>query len=620
MHQPSVCTMSISPDHAIAGRRGTWRVTFTLGPEGLRVGGAIRLRPPEMGMVRWEVGKVTAAASRPGASCDLQLLDCHPISHHWRHPPMIQIDLLGEELCEGDTITVTIGERGGYSRGFLRRARAQEHAQSDARWDAWIDTEGNKSLQPERAHNDPWLPIESVIMAVGPAAPSRLSLVARQPAPDQDHADLLIVARDGFGNCCEEHVGEALLSDGDSAWALEMESGTVRTRAPVTSGAVVRIHAVDPTHEITGTANPLCTGFASERTVYFGDLHVMTGEGVIASALGDTEYGFRWGRDVAGLDFCTITNKPDKWDHDTALDDAFYTPGEFVTIPGCELGFTIGHKNVYFPTSDAAPPDAASVESLFASVEGREALVIPHHTSVFSESSRRTFWTEHDFDTHDPRFERLIEMCQDRGSMEVEQTGGNVYFGGTGSSVWCALQRGMKVGFVAGTDNHRGQPSEPSPMGGLDLDEVTVGGLTAVLADSLTREGVWDALYNRRCYATQGQRTLLSFELAGRPMGSIIKGEEAAGLADGRELRLRVVGHRRITGIEIVCGDGHVEDLVHTGMASLSDGIIEAQWEDTRPLGSIEPRGDAVFYYLRVTEIDGRMAWSSPIWVTVPGC
>ncbi len=86
--------MRIEPaEPVVAGARGTWKVIYTVGRAGINVGGALRIRPPQKGMVRWEVGKVTAAASRPGAACEVQLFDCHPISYHWRHAPIIQVDL-----------------------------------------------------------------------------------------------------------------------------------------------------------------------------------------------------------------------------------------------------------------------------------------------------------------------------------------------------------------------------------------------------------------------------------------------------------------------------------------------------------------------------------------------
>lgn len=362
--------------------------------------------------------------------------------------------------------------------------------------------------------------------------------------------------------------------------------------------------------------------FPAIGAIYFGDLHVMSGEGIITSALRDSRQAYMWGRDVAGLDFCVVTNNVRTWEEDLAIDDEFYEPGKFVTFPACEIGFSIGHKNVYFPDTEAArpAPDPSSVEALFVSLKGRTALVNPHHTNVHSESSRRTFWTEHDFSTHDPRFERLIEMSQDRGSFEHETVGGNIYFGGLGSSVWSALQHGMKVGFVGGTDTHRGLPGEwRSPLAGLNIDEgLSVGGLTAVIAPDLTREAIWDALWNRRCYATQGQHTLLNFALDDYPLGSIISAKECENsIFKRRCFRYRAQGHQPVVKVELVRSDGEVFDL--TGGQSPGRKTITATFEDDTPLTQMKLAGDAAFYYLRVTEADGRMAWSSPIWLRVSG-
>jgi hypothetical protein len=320
---------------------------------------------------------------------------------------------------------------------------------------------------------------------------------------------------------------------------------------------------------------------------------------------------------VAGLDFCAVTNGVRRWEEDGAIIEAHNEPGEFATMRAVEIGFATGHKNAYFADVEGAPPATGSPEALFASLQGRQAMAIPHHTSVHSESSYRTYWTEHDFGTHDPTFERLIEITQDRGSMEREEVAGNVYFPGRGSSVWSALQRGMKVGFVGGTDNHRGQPGEPgSPLSGLDPDEVVVGGLTAVLADELTREAIWEALYARRCYATQGQRTLLDFALGEWPMGSVIPAEQAEALSAERALRCRFQGHRPIVAAEVVRSDG-ATFTVWAGDGEPGVALTDETIADSQPLRDVGRAGDAVFYYLRVTEADGRMAWSSPIWLAL---
>jgi len=69
------------------------------------------------------------------------------------------------------------------------------------------------------------------------------------------------------------------------------------------------------------------------------------------------------------------------------------------------------------------------------------------------------------------------------------------------NSVREALNQGYKLGFVGGSDNHDGQ-------GGKNA-------LTAIQSDSLTRESLWQGLYQRRTYATNAHKTLLQIEKSG---------------------------------------------------------------------------------------------------------
>jgi len=200
----------------------------------------------------------------------------------------------------------------------------------------------------------------------------------------------------------------------------------------------------------------------------------------------------------------------------------------------------------------------------------------------------------------------------------VDAVGGNVYLGGLGSSIQDALALGYRVGFVGGTDNHRAQPGSPrSALGGLDPDELpATGGITAVFAPELTREALWDALYQRRCYATTAQRILLDVRLDDYMMGSDLPADKAAPYADARTLRIRALGRREIDRIEVVRNNVTVESF------EIGADQAELQYTDGTPLAHIEPASKdaagAVFYYVRLIQRDRNMAWSSPIWLAVP--
>ena len=271
--------------------------------------------------------------------------------------------------------------------------------------------------------------------------------------------------------------------------------------------------------------------------------------------------------------------------------------------------FKTGHKNVYFPVPDPPLLKAGSAEELWEVIGDRECMVISHHPNCHSESVPRTGWGTYDFDSINPRYERLIEICQNRGSFEVDEIGGAVYLGGHGSSVQDALARGLRLGFVGGTDTHVGLAGEHrSALGGLDPEEVVMGGFTAILAEELTRESLWEALQARRCYATLASHILLSVKLNGHWMGAELT---EAQVGPERTLDIKVAGARELTAVEIVRNNETVERFDCDGV------LFEETWTDAEPLAQIPRLGDpkTVFYYVRVTQCDRRLAWSSPIWV-----
>src|SRR6185503_20608 len=95
-----------------------------------------------------------------------------------------------------------------------------------------------------------------------------------------------------------------------------------------------------------------------------------------------------------------------------------------------------------------------------------------------------------------------------------------------------ALRRGRHVGAMAASDTHHLTPGE--------------GGITAVLAERLDRESIFDAIRNRRNYATTGPRIVLEFTAAGAPMGSRITHSGPL------EIEVRVEGTSAVDRVEIV--------------------------------------------------------------------
>ena len=111
---------------------------------------------------------------------------------------------------------------------------------------------------------------------------------------------------------------------------------------------------------------------------------------------------------------------------------------------------------------------------------------------------------------HDPGLEPVIEIHSKHGTFEwfLEES----------------IRRGYRVGFTAGSDDHYGHPGAVYP--GPHIGHFASGnGLTALYTEELTREGIWEALKARRCYATNGARILLRFQVNGHWMGEEIESD-----------------------------------------------------------------------------------------------
>ena len=186
--------------------------------------------------------------------------------------------------------------------------------------------------------------------------------------------------------------------------------------------------------------------------------------------------------------------------------------------------------------------------------QGRDALTIPHHTKF----GNVTNW-EYRNDAH----QRLVEICSSWG---ISETGGP-------KSVQRALAMGHRLGFIGGTDSHHGLANQ----GSFFVDDGN--GLACVIAPTLTRDAIWQALYERRCYATTGDRILLDFTMNDAPMGSDL----AVDLAQygSRQFAMRVAGTYRIDRIELLRNNEVVFDTCPNG------DVWEGTWTDAEPLAAL---------------------------------
>lgn len=281
------------------------------------------------------------------------------------------------------------------------------------------------------------------------------------------------------------------------------------------------------------------------------------------------------------------SSSPAEWEELKQLVRRYYEPGAFVTFLAYEWSCPrYGDHNVYYRTDDGEQIAPDTLPELYAALADGRALIIPHHTG-YAVGRRGKDWNQ-----HHPRLERLVEIFSHHGNSELPDGGRwplrNIGMGGSvrGSSVEDALMRRYKLGFVGGSDAHAGAD--------------TPWVLTGVYASELTREALFRALWDRRCYATSGSRIALELGLEDLPMGSLVATDEPPAF------RIAVRAPSPIESIELI-RNGAVAARWPVGTPSFAEC-----WTD-----SDEPERPDSFYYARVFLSDGGAAWSSPIWVSL---
>lgn len=419
----------------------------------------------------------------------------------------------------------------------------------------------------------------------------------------------------------------------------------------------IRGQAVVDGRAFTFTSNPIDVVPAGEPGIYFGDTHLHS----VLSYDADRppSYVYWRQRHQERHDFATLSDHdmigavpfaprdgvqgrtPGEWTYMKRLSDAYNTPGEFVTLHAYEwTSYYYGHRNIYFAPdvvepplhphnlpSSRAPTDERSPGDLQASLRDSEGapeyLAIPHspawptagvhfHWGAGSSPAGGTFgdptaWPQQRllelYSTHGASEYYDNEYAVDRGRPEAPTDSALVRSlmnydirqapADSGNFARDALGAGWRFGFIGSSDMHYLS----------HLDQAYKYGLAAVVADALTRQGIWDGLSARRTYATTGVRILLRFTVDGVPMG----GEVALAGRTSVQLQGWVAGVSELERIEIIKFDGarYVSLLSDAPEGALDRGFGVTD-DGAKP-------GD--FYYARVRQRDGNYAWSSPVWL-----
>lgn len=330
---------------------------------------------------------------------------------------------------------------------------------------------------------------------------------------------------------------------------------------------------------------------------------------------------YRYMIDAAAMDFGASTDHQGGandywWWYSQKMTDMYHVPGAYTAVYGYERSATQpnGHRNVFFsdrsgrvtpfflkdgvrgfelgknPTGDQPPVGTSGLAEndtklLYEAVRAMDGVIISHT----SGTRMGTDWRD-----NDPALEPVVEIFQGARS-NYEQLGAPLVVkegtddnhmkragyvpAGMVNNAWA---KGYRLGIITSSDHGSTHYS-----------------YAMVYTDRPTRDGILDAIRRRHTYGAT-DNILLDVR-----MGQHFMGDEFRAPADGAgPISIRVRGTVDVASVEII----RDSEVIYT--QTPNEQTVTMEYADN------EAPGDGTsYYYVRVQQVDGNIAWSSPIWV-----
>ncbi|MBQ6293600.1 MAG: hypothetical protein IJK77_07015 [Lachnospiraceae bacterium] len=152
-----------------------------------------------------------------------------------------------------------------------------------------------------------------------------------------------------------------------------------------------------------------------------------------------------------------------------------------------------------------------------------------------------------------------------------------------------ALDKGWHVAPTNNQDNHKGRWGNAN-----DARDV-------ILTDDFSEQGIYEAMRQMRIYATEDKNLEIYYTVNGQPLGSTI-----SEVPEQLELNVQI-------------SDPDSSDSISKVEVIVNSGSVAYTWNDAVEIGSgnlsVTLAPDYSYYYIRVTEKDGDLAVTAPVWV-----
>lgn len=519
--------------------------------------------------------------------------------------------ILPSEVKAGDEICI-----------FLN-SRPQVHVQRRRPFSLYIDLKGSGD------YKEP----EVFTMDIRGEALDKISVITPSVVGKNERFDVVVRFEDCYGNLTS-HAPEGTLIEfsydqlrENLNWKLFVpETGFIALpNLYFNEAGIYRIRLLNSHSKKTFFSSPIkCVDSESSQGIYWGVFH---GESERYDATSQIESCLRHFRDDLAYQFYATSSvdteeetPQEAWKNITLQIAEFNEDDRFITYLGSQWfndDPTEGLRQLVFskdnkPILRKKDAKSNSLRKIYKSHNPKELIGIPSFTMASG--------MQYNFEDFNPEYEPVVEIYNAWGSSECTKEEGNLkpitannkngIEENPDGSIRKALNKGLRFGFVAGGLDDRGVFAD---FYAGDQKQYTPG-LTAVVSSTQSRDGLLQALRDRSCYATTGARIILNLEIAGLPMGCIISTKAKPGLVYNRYIKGSIIGTSPIKKVELIRNGKTIKtfeplkdhfDFEYDDMQSLEDHVLKSTVEECL----------FAYYYLRVIQEDGHVAWSSPIWI-----
>lgn len=330
-----------------------------------------------------------------------------------------------------------------------------------------------------------------------------------------------------------------------------------------------------------------------------GEFHRHTEYSAHRDADGLVEDSLRYGLDAGKLDWMG------NGDHDNGLGheylwwlvqkqfDLHFHPPYFVSAMTYERSvvYPNGHRNVMMPRRGIQPLPRGDIQSGTAENGTPDTKMLYAYLKHFggicsSHTSGTNMGT--DWRDNDPEVEPVVEIYQGhrhnyehfgapRSATAATQIGGYQEQG----FIWHALAKGYRLGFQSSSDHIS--------------THLSYG---IALVDEMSRQGIIDAFKKRHSYAAT-DNILLVVRSGEQLMGDIFETKERP------TLTIEATGTAPIARLHVVRDNKYVYSI------EPKERQLTRTWTDMDAQA-----GKTSYYYVRIEQEDGNLAWASPMWIT----